>query len=122
MSALVERDGEEAILFDGLEGALVGIAQQYTGPVLAVYDYQRIIDILMTRDGLSWEDAIEHFGFNIADLWAGSGTPLIMVRVEELEPMGIMPGESELPGGPLTYEEGHHAYMTDQQDRRWGRS
>lgn len=78
-------EGEgEAVLFDGLEAAIVGVAQQYTGPMLVVYSRRRILELLVA-EGLTEEEALDHYGFNIADLWAGSGTPLIL---EELDADG----------------------------------
>jgi hypothetical protein len=55
---------EEAILFDGYEGALIGICEQFGRPPVACYDYELCIKILMERDGMSREDAEEFFNFN----------------------------------------------------------
>jgi len=32
----------------------------------------------MSRDGMSWEDAVEFFDFNTVGAWVGEQTPLIM--------------------------------------------
>jgi hypothetical protein len=55
---------EEAILFDGYEEALVGVCEQFGRPPVACYDYDLCIKILMERDGMSHEDAVEFFDFN----------------------------------------------------------
>lgn len=73
----------EALTFDGLDHALVGIGSQYPGPPLAVYDRGRIVAAL-EKQGMTYEDAVEWLDVNIADLYAGPGTPLILDPVEEM--------------------------------------
>ena len=53
----------EALLADGFESALIGHTQ---GPyVVAVYDYDMCVHILMERDGMSCLDAIEFMEYNV---------------------------------------------------------
>ena len=47
------------MLADGFEDAIVGIGQQFTRHFV-VYDRSKCIEILMYRDGMSEEDALEH--------------------------------------------------------------
>ena len=62
------------LIFDGLDDALVGNGQQGgQGPVVSVYSAAKIIEILKFRDGLSDEDAIEFFYYNIATAFFGKG-------------------------------------------------
>lgn len=68
---------EEALLLDGFEKALIGIASRCSKPDLAVFSYEKILEILM-EEGLSYEEAEEHISFNVAGAWAGEFTPLIM--------------------------------------------
>ena len=71
----------EAVRFDGLEDALIGVGGQYTKANVLVYSASKILDVLMARDEMSYEDACEFFEFNIACLWAGEGTPIIVYDV-----------------------------------------
>lgn len=66
----------DAVTFDGLEDALVGIGARHTMQPVALYSRSKILEVLL-RDGGTYEEAVEHFEFNIACLWAGEGTPLI---------------------------------------------
>lgn len=75
----------EAILFDGYEDALLGFCTQHPGPDLACYDYDKCIEILMTRDGMSETDAVEFFEFNTACCGLGPNTPVILRRFHELD-------------------------------------
>lgn len=65
----------DALLADGFEDALVGISNRFGQPPLALYDYDRCIEILMARDKMSYEDAVEFFEFNVAGSWVGENTP-----------------------------------------------
>ena len=64
----------EALLADGLEGAIVG----YDTKGRVIYSVGSIIDILVERDGMSYEDASEHFSFNIECAYIGEHTPIYM--------------------------------------------
>lgn len=66
---------EEAMFADGFEAALVGYVETYGNPVLALYDRDKCIGILMKRDGMTREEAIEFFEFNVAGAYVGKGTP-----------------------------------------------
>jgi len=65
------------IVLDGLDDAIVGVAHIHTLPLRVVYSYSQIIEIL-TKDGMSEEEAQEYFDFNIAVLWVGADTPAIL--------------------------------------------
>lgn len=71
----------------GFEDALLGWAQRCGKPHVAIYDYDKCIEILMTRDGMTLEDAIEFFEFNTVGAWVGEGTPMFMKygTIEELD-------------------------------------
>lgn len=72
---------EGVVRLDGLDDAIVGLAYQHskTGIVLC-YDQSKIVEILMVRDGMTYEEAHEYFEFNIGCLWAGEGTPIFLER------------------------------------------
>lgn len=70
----------EAVIFDGLNAALVGIAESR---YVAVYSVRKIIKILMERDKMSEEEAWEFAEFNIMGLHAGDGTPVIVDLFED---------------------------------------
>ena len=78
---------EDAITADGFEKALLGFGHQFnfglnsgtrtTTPV-AVYSKDRCLHVLMERDGMSREDALEFFDFNVAGAWVGEGMPVFL--------------------------------------------
>lgn len=66
----------DALMADGFEGALIGWAERFnTGPV-ALYDRDKCLQILMERDGMSYDEAEEFFQFNVTGAWVGDGTPI----------------------------------------------
>ena len=69
-----------AMFIDGMDDAIVGYAVQWGSPPLAVYDSERIVEIL-ARD-MDVEEAAEFFEFNIECAYIGPGTPLMLYRPE----------------------------------------
>ena len=65
---------------DGLDDAIIGSGSYgiLISDSILIYDVNKVIDILMTRDGMSYEDAVEFFEFNILDAWVGDGTPMFI--------------------------------------------
>jgi|TARA_R100000149_G_scaffold61990_2_gene31732 hypothetical protein len=82
----LEELNPEAILYDGFDDAVVGMAARCGTEPLAVYDRSRCIDILLSK-GLSVEDAEEYFAFNVEGCWAGPHTPFIASF--DLKPVGV---------------------------------
>jgi len=76
---LLEEENPEALLLDGFENALIGVARRCGQPVLAVYDQDIIIQTLIEQ-GMDAEDAVEFYEFNVAGAWVGPMTPIILVR------------------------------------------
>jgi len=75
--------GESALLADGFEDALIGFAQRINEPLLAVYDYNKIVDVLMFRDGMTYDEAIEYIEFNVVGAWVGEQTPIFVRPIRQ---------------------------------------
>lgn len=73
-----DHSGEPLITFDGLEGAIIGVATTHTQPTRVVYSFTAIIKILMESGIDDYDGAVEYFDFNINQLWAGENTPSII--------------------------------------------
>lgn len=74
ISDLIAEQNENALLADGFEGALIGYVQVFSN-VVALYDRDKCLEILVKRDGMSGEEAVEYFDFNVVGAYAGEGTP-----------------------------------------------
>ena len=68
----------DALICDGFDDAIIGIAERINlGPVIA-YDVEKMLDILIKRDGMTYEEAMEYFDFNIKGAWVGEMTPVFI--------------------------------------------
>ena len=76
----VNESGEEILLADGFDDALVGYATRCGQPPIAVYDRVQCLAILIGRDGMTHADAEEFFEVNVAGAWVGRGTPCFLVQ------------------------------------------
>ena len=69
---------DEIILADGFEEAFLGVSEVFGRPPLATYDRDKCIDILVKRDGMTYEEAVEYFDFNVTGAWVGDSTPIYL--------------------------------------------
>ena len=76
----------EALLADGFESAVVGMCERFGALPVVAYDKGKCIEILVERDGMDYEEAVEYFDFNVIGSWVGDGTPvfLTMLNMEEV--------------------------------------
>lgn len=74
--------GDELMFADGLDAAIIGIADR-DGTNVVVYEIGTIIEILKTRDGMSTDEAREFFDFNIARSYFGEITPLYVAMLRK---------------------------------------
>ena len=58
---------------DGLEEAFIGVAQQFDKK-FAVYDREKVVSIFINQ-GMTKEEALEYFNFNVVGGWVGESTP-----------------------------------------------
>ena len=75
---------EEALVCDGFDDAIIGMAERINlGPVVA-YSVEKIIEILMKRDGMDYEEAYEFYSFNIVGAWMGEFTPVFVENIIDI--------------------------------------
>jgi hypothetical protein len=66
----------ECLLADGFDSALIGITSGIN-PV-AVYDINQMLTILVKKEKMNVEDALEHLDFNVIGAYVGEKTPIYM--------------------------------------------
>lgn len=74
----------EMTLYPDLEEALVGICRTFGREPVAIYDYEKCIEIRM-RDGMSYEEAVEFHEFNTMGSYVGEFTPAFLIGPSLLE-------------------------------------
>jgi hypothetical protein len=65
---------EEILIFDGFDEAFIGVGYQFHKAV-ACYNEDKFIELLMS-DGMTYEEAVEYFEFNVAGSYMGDRTPI----------------------------------------------
>jgi len=81
---LIENN-DELMFADGFEEAIIGTVSGACRPAVVCYDYGKCIEIL-TRAGMSEEDAEEYFSFNVTGAYVGELTPLFLSDLRNQEP------------------------------------
>ena len=85
-------DEPVALKVDGFDDAILGFGGQYGSFDCLVYDRQKCIQVLVDRDGMDYDEALEFFEFNVACLYAGPGTPIFIEPVTDIEELDEMLG------------------------------
>ena len=76
---LIDQGVEDAILFDGLRDAIVGVAQCFGQPDVVAYDYEKAVQLIRQQcDDCSYEEAIEYLEFNVCGAYVGKTTPVFL--------------------------------------------
>ena len=75
---LIEME-ESTLLMDGFEEAFIGFSRRINDPLLAVYSWEKMVNVLMERDGMTYDDATEYIDFNCIGAWVGDQTPIIVM-------------------------------------------
>lgn len=70
-------ENPEALLADGFEDALIGITANHHHPVVAVYDLEKCVEILITG-GMTADEAEEYLSFNTLGAYVGEHGPLFL--------------------------------------------
>jgi hypothetical protein len=71
---LVEMYEDEDLLFaDGFDKAILGVDEW---SMRVVYSVRECILVLVKDEGMTLEDALEHFSFNVSGAYVGEKTPI----------------------------------------------
>ena len=73
----ITQHNDEELFSDGFEDALIGVGVIFNRS-LATYDMRKCIDILMKRDDMTEEEAVEYFEFNVTGSYVGENTPVFV--------------------------------------------
>ena len=80
LSKILENYPDEGFLkADGFDAAIIGVSSDYR----LVYSIEKIIEILVSRNNWTHEDAAEYFFFNIECSYLGEKTPIFINLVND---------------------------------------
>jgi hypothetical protein len=99
-----------ALLADGFEDALVGFVRaKHKSEILALYDSELCIEILMKEHDMDEEEALDYFGYNVTSAYMGPTTPVftyLFPEEEEEKMVSCADGDFE-PEHVTYFEEGN---------------
>ena len=79
--AHLQQVNPDALLADGLNGGIVGIAKRETGQIVAAYSYDLCVELLASR-GMGYDNAIDWMDYNVVGSWLGPHTPVFVLNCE----------------------------------------
>ena len=79
----LEAINPSALLADGFEGALVGWGHQASKTPVAIYNYDKCVEIFMRDNDWDYEGAIEWMEYNVVSAYMGEGTPIFMRELSD---------------------------------------
>lgn len=81
MKASVKESLEPHMMtLDGFDDCILGIAERCGQPNLLAYDANKIWKKLV-KQGMTEEEAVEYFYFNISGAYVGEGTPVFIHKL-----------------------------------------
>jgi len=74
---------------DGFDEALIGIGRRCSQEDVLVYDFDKDVKILVDRDKMAVDEAMEFLEYNTLGAWVGEETPLFVfsMTMEEVDEM-----------------------------------
>lgn len=75
-------ENNDMLLFaDGFDGAIVGITEDC---MHVVYDANKMIEILVKYEEMTYEDAVDYLGYNTFCAYVGENTPIYINLIKDL--------------------------------------
>lgn len=84
MEILLEDYAPDAIILTDLDEAIIGIVESFGGGSRILYDKNKILDLLMERDGMTHSEAEEYYDYNIIGGYFGEMNPVFLDRTVKM--------------------------------------
>tara|TARA_B100000963_G_scaffold348966_1_gene357326 strand:- start:184 stop:414 length:231 start_codon:yes stop_codon:yes gene_type:complete len=68
---------------DGFDEAIIGVGSRCGSEDVLIYDYSKCVSILVKRDGMSLDEAVDYMEFNVVGAYVGETTPVFMTEYEK---------------------------------------
>lgn len=68
----------DMLFADGHDASIVGVLLRPSSPPVVLYDGDRVVNGLVERHGMQWEEAEEFAQFNVFSAYVGKETPLFV--------------------------------------------
>lgn len=73
-----QEHADDILLMDGFDEAFIGVGARINLPPVAIYNRMKMVKILVTRDGMTYDEADEYISYNCEGAWVGDTTPIIV--------------------------------------------
>lgn len=76
------------VVIDGFNDAILGQANAWVKNERhekLVYDGWKMVDVLVSRDGMTADEAYEFIEYNVEGSYVGDGNPIIMWAIDDLK-------------------------------------
>ena len=70
----------EAMMADGFDDAILGMCIQFGDEPVVAYDYEKCLNVLIERDGMSRTESIDFLEFNVIGAYVGLNTPVFIIN------------------------------------------
>jgi hypothetical protein len=84
MEILLEDYAPDAIILTDLDEAIIGVVESFGGGSRILYDKNKILDLLMERDGMTHSESEEYYDFNIIGGYFGEMNPVFLDRTVKM--------------------------------------
>jgi hypothetical protein len=74
---------DSIITADGFELAFLGCGYSFGG-AYAIYNFSTCLEILMQRDGMTYDEAEEYFEYNVTGAFVGDRMPVFLLSMKEV--------------------------------------
>ena len=68
------------MMADGFDEAILGMCIQFGSEPIVAYDFNKCVEIVMERDGMEREEAVDFINFNVVGAYVGLSTPVFIMR------------------------------------------
>ena len=79
----LEAHGDSAVVADGWDDCIVGLVDTDSAPRV-VYDLSAMRQVLMDRDGMTYQEAQEYLSYNVLGAFVLDPMPIYLERVDHL--------------------------------------
>jgi hypothetical protein len=66
---------EALVMEERYDDCIIAAGTNFSGAQFVVYDFNKVICVLMEQDGMTWEEAWEWYEFNMLGSYVGMSTP-----------------------------------------------
>ena len=79
---VLEQEEDHILVMDGFDDAIAGVVTGFGGERRVCYDYNKVINIMVERDGMSYDEAVEFHEYNQLGAYVGEQTPVYIELFE----------------------------------------